>query len=239
MPSAIGVRVYQLTVTRERKSEPLDIEGDHLVVDLPEFLNDFIERRTESTEEKAAERTWYFEPCTLYEGGGSQGYLHYGTFGFESNFVDSRTKRKNYRRRTSDVEEIPLFYDFWIPKDCNYALLLFQAFQGRSCYSLVSSGLQQDFQSFNAGMALRFRKLMPSGDGGGFSAAPVKGLRLIKRDAGPEITDRYLGRNDSEDVSFEVYIKARRKNGSLGSFGELAENVFADADDLITHDGVE
>src|SRR5690606_27308299 len=108
------------------------------------------------------ERSWYFEEIRSYSLGSSQGYVHYGTFGFESNFVDTKTQTHTYRRQVTDVEEIPLFYEFWCPPSSEYGLVAFQSFQGRSCISLVLNSMKQKFEEVNSDYIIIFKKLMPN-----------------------------------------------------------------------------
>ena len=57
------------------------------------------------------ERTWFLDPRETDGSGSSRGLVQYGTFGFESNIKDSKTKKINYGRLLTDVEEVPLYYE--------------------------------------------------------------------------------------------------------------------------------
>src|SRR5262245_48108074 len=83
------------------------------------FISHFIDAHRTGIQNSELERSWYFE-LRDEDPGNYRGYIHYGTFGFESNFVDAKTKKRNYRRKTTDVEEIPLYFEFWLPKKENF-----------------------------------------------------------------------------------------------------------------------
>ena len=76
----------------------------------PQFLTDFAATHSTANEDSQLERSWFFEAKDVKPPDSSRGYVRYGTYGFESDFVDTKTKTHNYRRKTTDVELIPLFY---------------------------------------------------------------------------------------------------------------------------------
>jgi len=241
MANAIGLRCYLITAQRERDTTPLAFDDDFEFELTPaRFLKNFVDTNSESVRDSDRERSWYFEPRA--EGateGSSKGYIHYGTYGFESNFVNSRTKKKQYRRQVDDVEEIPLFYEFWRPRDADYAFAVFQSFAGRSCVTLVTEKIEEAFRIANEGYTLKFKKLVPTdGTGSVYADAPVKQLRFIKRNASSDIADRYIGES-SKPIDMELLLKARRKQ-SLGSFGSISRTLSrTERAGVIEYDGVE
>jgi len=241
MANAIGLRCYLVTAQRERDTTRLGFDDDlEFELTPARFLRNFVETRSESVRDSDRERSWYFEPRS-YEGGqgSSRGYIHYGTFGFESNFVDSRTMEAQYHRQVDDVEEIPLFYEFWRPQGADYVLAAFQSFAGRSCVTLVTEKIEEAFRMANEGYTLKFRKLVPTdGSGSVYADAPVKQLRFIKRNASPDIADRYIGQS-SNPIDVELLLKARRMQ-SLGPFGAISRTISRnEGRGVITYEGVE
>lgn len=238
MPSAIGVRVYQIQVTEKGKVKALDLDDAGLSLALPKFADQFVSANATANQHSALERSWYFDKKASPGLDGSRGYVQYGTFGFESNFVDANTKAKNYRRKTTDVEEIPLFYEIWFPAPANYALAAFQSFQGRSCVSIVMAKMAEAFAKANPGHVIRFRKLLPTGTTGGlYSQAPVKELRLVRRNAPTDVTDRFLRGSPHDPIDFEISMKARRK-GALGILKDVASSLHQNAQGVVMHDGI-
>lgn len=241
MPTKIGIRIYQMTVcrVRNRKSLPFDTEG--IVVPPQNFVKSFVTQnagsRETTSEEVERDRQWYFELRSGNTLHNNKGLVLYGISGFESDFVDSKTKKQNYRRQTTDVEIIPLFYEFWFPPEFNHAFAAFQSFATRSCVQLVTAKMRVDFAKQNPGFALHFRKLLPTGAGGIYDAAPVKGLRLIKRNASSDVADRYLNAHTEQPVDFQIVISARRK-GILGKLGNLISSMKAANGGVIQHDNV-
>jgi hypothetical protein len=241
MANAIGLRCYLVTAQRDRDTKRLAFD-DAFEFEFPpaSFLKNFVESNAESTRDHDRERSWYFEVVEDSKSeGNSKGYIHYGTFGFESDFVNSKTKKKQYRRKVDDVEEIPLFYEIWRPVDADYAFAAFQSFAGRSCVTLVTKAIEDAFRNANEGSSLKFKKLVPTdGTSGVFADAPVKQLRFIKRNASSDIADRYIGESDNP-IDMELLLKARRKQ-SLGKFGEISRtlNKITKAG-VIEYDGVQ
>src|SRR4051812_1292089 len=127
MPSAIGLRGYLITVHKTGDRAVLPFSARELTVAPGRFVQSFISRHLSPTRNNEMERSWYFEQLGEEGSGNSCGYIHYGTFGYESNLKDSKTKTTQYRRQVDDVEEIPLFYEFWLPDLANYGFAMFQS----------------------------------------------------------------------------------------------------------------
>lgn len=238
MPSAIGLRIYQISIRQKGNSKPIVLESDELETSTQNFIADYIRKHSKITQSAELERSWYFEVRENDNLSSCRGYVHYGTFGFESNFVDGKTKARNYRRKTTDVEEIPLYFEFWCPPRENFGFVGFQSFQGRSCINLVMSGLKQAFENENSDFTFVYKKLLPSDANGSILAkAPVKRLRLIRKDAPSDLADRYF-RNPSQDsIDFEIIVSARRRK-SLGSMSSLLKSIKT-TKGVIMDDGVD
>ncbi|MFB0874256.1 MULTISPECIES: hypothetical protein [unclassified Sphingobium] len=238
MASAIGLRGYLITAHKKGDRALVPFGAKEFNVAPPQFFTNFVAGHASVVQNAEKERSWYFEEHESDGVGNSKGYTHYGTFGFESNFVDSKTKEKNYRRKVDDIEEIPLFYELWWPEKKNFCFAAFQSFQGRSCIGLVMDQAQEEFAALNPGYVLKYQKLLPSEGSSLYSKAPVKRLRLIKRNAPQDVTDRYLGKRVPDKVNFEVRLSTNR-NKVLGSFGEITGALKKSDAGLVLHDGIE
>ncbi len=238
MASSIGPRGYLVTVHKKGRKELLPFSSSELKVPPSQFFLKFVSDNNAVVQDNEKERSWYFEERENDGGGSSKGYTHYGTFGFESNFVDNKTKAKKYRRKIDDIEEIPLFYEIWIPKQKDICFVAFQSFQGRSCIGLVMEKAQKEFSAQNPDYILKYQKLLPSEGSDLYGKAPVKRLRLIKRNAPSDVTDRYLGKEVPDKVNFEVRLSTNR-NKILGSFGEVIGGLKKGDSGLVLHDGIE
>jgi hypothetical protein len=239
MPSAIGIRVYQIVIYKKGDADPKYFGSKDLKVQTPNFISQFITNNTDVVQNDILERSWFFDPKEDDGYGNSVGYVQYGTFGFESNFVDANTKKTNYHRQVHDIEEIPLFYEFWCPTDRDYGLLALQSFQGRSCVGLVVDRLKKEFESANPGYVARYKKILPNDKGGSlYYGAPVKKLTLIKHRAPSDLTDRYYPTKPHTGVDFEVALRARR-NGALGDLGAVSGLLSDNDAGVVMHDGIE
>ena len=239
MSFSIGLRFYRIQIRKQGSKNVLgtseDIGGGDLFHQITNFVNDF--RNPVVLEEE--ERTWFFEPVGTSSVRTIHGSVRYGTTGFESKLVDSKTKAENYLRKVTDVEEIPLYFQFWIPADENFGLLAFQSFQGRSCIFHVQDAARKYIEEKAIGYTLNFRKLMPYQIGDDrFLNAPLKELRFVKKSVPNDIADRYLHGMDAKEVDFEVVLKAKRRK-SLGLFKDIAKVMPADKGvTVIMADGV-
>lgn len=239
MAASIGIRAYQVTVNKKGDRPLMRFDAPELSVQVPDFISGFIKKNTATVQNTALERSWFFEPREDDQDGSHKGYVQYGTYGFESNLVNNKTKTKNYRRQVDDVEEIPLFYEFWFPAVANFGLIAFQSFQGRSCISIVMSKMREAFETANPRYRLQYKKLLPNDVRGSlYYSAPVKKLRFIKRGAPSDITDRYLPNSVHGGIDFEVALSARRRR-SLGDLGSMLESLKSSAGGVVLHDGIE
>lgn len=240
MASAIGLRVYRIGVHARGNPSLAAFDDDGLSQSVPDFIAAFMKLHSSVVQHDALERSWYFEEKDEDGPGNSQGYVHYGTFGFESNFIDTKTKKHNYRRKTTDIEEISLFYEFWCPENSSFGFATFQSFQGRSCIGLVMTKMKEAFENANPDHILSFKKLLPNdAKGSAYYSAPVKQLRLIKRNASSDIADRYFDNPSPEPIDFEIIMSARRRR-NLGDLTSLLKSVKSGgAKSVITHDGID
>jgi hypothetical protein len=243
MSKAIGLRVYKIVVVEEGHTAALPHNLDDLSVSLDEFVHNFVDAHDEIKQHAQEERSWYFQENDRDEEGQSSGLIHYGTFGFEANLIDGRTKARQYRRKITDIEEVPLFYEFWVPADCSAGLVAFQSFQGRSPINLVTTSMREAFKAKNKGYSLYFYKVMPNDmRGAAYFEAPVKKLRLIRRKVTTDITDKYFDDPEPEEVNFEIVVSARR-NRSLGPLRALMSGLHNElkgsGKSVITHKGLQ
>ncbi len=239
MASAIGIRVYRIAVHERGNPALLPLDSDRFTRTVPAFIKSFIASHSHIQQNSQLERSWYFEEKNEDAPGSSQGYVHYGTFGFESNFVDTATKRHNYRRKITDIEEIPLFFEFWCPEDSKFAFVAFQSFQGRSCIHLVVKAMKEAFEGANTEFYFNVRKIMPNdARGSAFYSAPVKNLRLIRRQVSSDFADRYFNNPNPDPIDVQVIMSARRKR-DMGDLASLIGSLRSGPRSVVTYDGID
>lgn len=238
MTATIGLRAYQIVAHKKGDRGMIPFSSEEFRTPPTELISRFIASNVEAKQREDLERSWFFEEKDGSGEGSSRGYVHYGTYGFESNFVNNRTKKRNYRRKVDDVEEIPLFYEIWSPEHCDFGLAAFQSFQGRSCIGIVLHDLQSAFERENPGYRLGAKKLIPSDVNGSlYHSAPVKRLTLIKRNASRDDTDRYFAEVKPQKVDLEISLSARRAL-TLGNLANVSRSIRRGADGALVHDGI-
>lgn len=220
MTSSICLRIYSLYIYESADKERKKISYKD-IADLRDFVSSFISAMPSENTDDKLERSWYFEQRNTNNPNIAQGYIHYGNYGYSSRFKNRLSKQYVYNRSTSDVEEIPLYYNFWIPNEEDI-FVSFQTFQGRSCIQLIFQSLQEWFSKNHKGYKLNIRKIVPHlMRGTTFAEAPVKKLTLSRRKSPSDVTDRYTGGN-TEEVKLELRISATRSK-HLGSLMNLID----------------
>lgn len=222
MKAAIGLRFYKVSAHRKGSHDVEPCPASDLNVAVQAFLAGFVASRVEPKDETEHQRSWYFEEL-LPDGPSSiRGYVQYGTYGFESRLKNQRTKTPSYNRTVDDVEEVPLFFEFWTPDDGDLTIMSFQSFGGRSCVSLVRQDIKDSFEAANPGFILRFEKLLGTDSPATlYATAPVKKLTLIRQESASDAFTSYNREGPPKTVDFELSVKARRGD-NLGRFADLA-----------------
>lgn len=239
MPSAIGLRVYRIGVNERGVSTPLPLNSAALAEKVPNFISRFIKAHTNAIKNSGLERSLSFDIKCEGEPGNSYGYIRYGTYGYESDLVDADTNEKNYRRKSTDVEEIPLYYEFWCPKGSSFGLAAFQSFGGRSCINLLVSQMRHNFEKANPQHILTFKKLQPNdAEGSAFASAEVRQLRLIKKNAPSDVASQYFDNGNKKPIDLEIVISARRK-GSLGPLSKVFSSIKSGDRSVLEYAGVD
>jgi len=236
MSLAIGLRFYRLTIRRKGDNKPLPVGPGSTPCDLYEYVGSFVKRRTDPTEETAEPRTWYFEKKAANSIRAVHGYLHYGTHGFESKLKDAKTKKPKYERQSSDLEEIPLYFQIWSPSDAEYGIMAFQSFGGRSCVTFVRTAMMKDFVKAYPGYTLSFKTLVPAQSV--IEEAPVKTITFVKPKRSSDRAERMLGR-PVDEVDYQLIVKAKRRGGMLATFKDLRSLLKEDKNGFVEFDGRE
>lgn len=239
MAFSIGLRVYQVSVHKEKDRTPLTLTGDGAATDAHQFLADFVDSNVDTNDHEELQRSWFFEKRSKASVNSIYGYLRYGTYGFESDLIDRKTKLSNYKRKVGDLEEIPLYFQFWSPAKQDFALAAFQSFQARSCVQMVIGAASAAYAKKFKGYRLAFRKLMP-GDvkSSTMYSAPVKQLTLLRKKVPENKEDRYLFDFKPDEVEFEVSFKAKRRH-TLGSLASLLDKSSGNAREVLRFDGID
>lgn len=222
--SKIGLYVYQISAFNPDgyQSVRFSLEGVGSV--FRAFLPRYIQARGVAVENGQAERTWRLI-SNRSNGNIWEGLINYGSFGVSSNIVDPDLGEVLLERKATDVEEIPLYYQFWVPADGPYAFLAFQSFRDRSCVSQVKPDLINSFNANRADVNITIKKVMPAADAL-YANNPVKKIILSKRRV-PKDRAEILQPLPLEEIDVELTLSAtrRRRFGTLRSVSELMQDA--------------
>lgn len=241
MPAAIGLRFYRLFVRGLRDREKKDVPASELSVPLSEFLTRFVDEHSaeEAVSDAEKERSYYFEPRETYGLGSIRGHVRYGTFGFESRIKKHKSKTVAYIRKSSDVEEIPLFFDAWSPPSEDFSILALQSYGGKSCVHLILFDMMRSFEALNPGFRLHAHKLLGNDSPQTlFARAPVKKITFVKHNAHSDRFSSYRNGKPPKPIDIEVSYKAKR-GGILGSLEEMGSAFIEDSKGLLSFEGME
>lgn len=238
MAFSIGLRVYHISLQRERGSAPVALAKRGAETDVFTFMSSFIHKHQRANDRQDLQRSWYFEPHACNDQHSLRGLIRYGTYGFESRFVDVKTKAKNYTRKVTDLEEIPLYYQFWFPNGQTFGLAAFQSFQARSCVTIVTSAIRSEYEDQKGRYRLIFKKLMPWHlKRGLMGQAPVKGVTFIKKSMPRDDADKYLKNVKPNEVEVEFSIKAKKRQ-YLGIFSDFFTERDEDGQKILMQHGL-
>ncbi|MGU3577081.1 hypothetical protein ACLBWZ_16320 [Brucellaceae bacterium C25G] len=235
MAFTIGVRIYRITIRKKGEKEALEIGPNSAPCDFIEYATDFVNRKIVPTTESDAQRTWFFEPIETNSIRTIHGYINYGTHGFESRFKDIKTKKEKYKRQSSDLEEIPLYFQIWVPSSSTFAFIAFQSFQGRSCIGHVQKSLSIDFQTIHPDYALTFKVMAP--DAAIVDTAPVKSVTFLQPRKFSDSADGYFLGKKIDEYQYDVTIRAKKRGGVLSTYKDLKTLVTPDASGFVEFDG--
>ncbi|MCF1469051.1 hypothetical protein FS764_19295 [Agrobacterium vitis] len=243
MAAAIGLRIYQTTITKDGEIAPVKfISGDE-GSDPHIFIHRYFTDPAVIISDSDAQRSWYVTELHYADQSKRNfyGVFSYGIYGFESTIVDTKTKAAVHERQVHEAEQIPLTFQVWAPENSNWAYLSFQSFQARSCVTVVQNAIARSFEKAHPGYRLRFQKLSPS-DGRLKSLfdSNVKEVRLMKRRAPSDKTDAVSGRVKLDEANIQLVIQAPR-NRILGTLSDIREKLTSkptlDGGSVITFQG--
>ncbi|WP_112161091.1 hypothetical protein [Agrobacterium radiobacter] len=235
MAFAIGLRFYKITIRKKGDIDPLEIGPDGEPCDFIDFVETFVKSREEPTDEEDSQRTWFFEPVKTESIRTIHGLISYGTHGFEAKIKDRKTKKKKYDRLPDDLEEVPLYFQYWVPSGARCAFAGFQSFQGRSCVSFVQRSMTDAFKAKFPGYSLRFNILAP---GEMMDAnAPVKSITFTRPNTASDSADKKWDAKSFDEAEYELTVRAKRRGGVLATLKELAVKLPPNKDGFVEFEG--
>ncbi|MGQ3674230.1 hypothetical protein ACT6QH_01820 [Xanthobacter sp. TB0139] len=226
--NAIGLHVYAITQYRMRNSQsiPLSASGEGRL--LKEFIPKFIRKfSTAEYEDGSRARFWHLNSVSS-NSDTTDGVIRYGSSGFESTIVDSKSLKENYARKVTDVEVIPLYFRLWIPQSGQYGLVALQTFGQRSCVGRFCRGFENGYRSVNDGYRVAFAPVVPA-KLASYRDGEVKKISFFKHDHTSDSSENAV-LPAGNLVDYQVTIQAKPK-GNLGFLGGLREKFAARSGD--------
>lgn len=223
MPQAIGLRVYKLFFSERGNREPID--RSDLPFDDFALVKNFVAHHAVRTKPDGNERSWYFETPQKADATHVTGLVQYGTSGFSSKLLDIKTNKKKYDRVETDVEQIPLFFDFWLPPNSEYLMVALQSFGTRSCVDLIQGALRMFSENKHPDHRIRFKKIMPNDSKNAlFGDKAVKKLTFVAAKTTSDVAASLIPFKPSEPVDVAISVRSGRGRG-LGTFANIAGSI--------------
>ncbi|GLO68807.1 hypothetical protein MACH17_03240 [Phaeobacter inhibens] len=221
--SKIGLYVYQLRLSRKDNYQNVPFSDVGEGAELHTFLPQFIRSKLSTRQNDRIERSWRLEPAAD-QGRTRHGTVHYGTYGYSSKIVNPQNSAVLYDRDAGDVEEIPLYYRFWVPDFGNFGFAALQSFRERSCVGQVLGDLSKDFNDRFDNLRLTVKKVMPTSDDA-YRNAPVKKLILSKKKV-PKDRAEIMRRLEPDELNVELSFSVGR-SGRFGMYSDVAPQIRA------------
>jgi len=236
---AVGLRTYQIFISRERELGFVDPRDPELTIPLPDLLVNFVQQHSSSNNLDELEKTWAINQVNGDANGNTVGTINYGRYGYAATLKDIGTGQVTYRRGRNESEELHLYYRVWLPDQEKFALAAFESFSGKSCITLFVDALKSYFANKNPGFSLRVRRLMPaSATASVYAGKPVKNLTLVSRKPPNDIADQLFAGKAQTTKRMSVTVHSAR-NGALGTFSDLLAGLPQDSSGVIMYEGVE
>ena len=239
MTHAVGVRTYQIYVTKKGSKDFLALNDTELFEKFPAFLKRFISDNKKTRDVSQAEKSWRLTEKKSESDGNSRGIISYGRYGYAASLMDTKTGNENYKRKVTDSEMYDLYYRVWIPDRERFAVAAFSSFSGKSCITLILDAMKAEFEKKNPDFLLKFYRLMPSGAAAKiYAGKDVKNLRLVTRKPPSDLADQ-LFRGKSQKVQRMTVTIHSGRNSYLGNFTDLVNSLPSDSSGVIQYDGID
>lgn len=172
--AAIGLFIYEISIWDKETNSKVNFDK----INVENFIEDFVKSKVNDQVGQIDERTWRLEPKAA-TGYVSHGIVHYGTHGISSKIKDSSGQLR-YDRKKNDIEEIPLYYQFWLPSSGLQGFAIFQSYGGRSCASVLRTSLTEAFKARFENYRITSKKIIPT-DENSFSEKTVNRFWLMQK----------------------------------------------------------
>lgn len=215
--TTVGLYIYKITIHNTQTHRQVAMSSTGQGGLFSKFLPVFLKEKSKPVSNSAIKRSWVFQTKkqnpTL-----SEGLIKYGTFGHTSEIVDPQSGKSLFSRADHHIEEIPLYFQYFIGTGRSYAMCAFQSYRTWSCVTTVNGELTSDFRTYTGDTLYpKFQKVMPS-EIALYANSDVKNLTMRKTKVKRDKFDVLRGLS-IDDVNVEMNFSVRRR----GAFGRLKD----------------
>lgn len=214
---------YKLEIFDEKTHDRVKFNDKKLPKDVRQlFLNfeEFVSKNPLQTEERSVR----FTPNI--PGGTDRlttkfisGVVSYGQKGLASEIYNEKGELL-FNRGVDHLETFPLLYSFWVDLDSSAAFIMHQAYQQRSCVSVINSNLRSYIQENLEGYQVSISVLSAASDEL-FEKMEIKNVSFYSssKSNNADIARKLLG-DEIGPANIEIVVKAR-KSKKLGFYKDI------------------
>lgn len=147
------------------------------------------------------------------------GVVSYGQKGLASEIYNEKGELL-FNRDVDHLETFPLLYSFWVDLDSFSAFIVHQAYQQRSCVSVINSNLRRYIQENLDGYQVSISVLSVASEEL-LEKMEIKNVSFYssRKSSNADIARKLLG-DDVGPANIEIIVKAR-KSGKLGLYKDI------------------
>lgn len=214
----ISIASYIVTV-RRRRSKTKELLGNFEGTDLRDEVRTFFSSRKSPIHNKARKNLLQAS-VRVDEGDEISGIIRTGEYGHGSLIVDSDRKKLSYKRKPTDAEVLPFFFQFYLPPKEHFGLLLLQRFKTFGIRKIVAGDFIEFFSSRHPETLVHFNPIVHPKLLKEFSSrGKATKIKFRRHEIPQDVCDAFKNKISPGDGYVEYSIVARKE----GSFNRLSQ----------------
>ncbi|WP_152032626.1 hypothetical protein [Ereboglobus luteus] len=137
-----------------------------------------------------------------------EGLVITGEYGYETELLDVKGKKKPYQRSTTEAELLPFYFRYYIPKTGDSSVLLLQRFGTSGVRKTLGNNLLPEFEKQFSGVKLFITPLIPDGLLDKLMNGGLHAITLRKNTLPSDVCDQ-LNERSIEAGRMDVVITAK------------------------------
>ena len=137
-----------------------------------------------------------------------RGLFWSGEYGFKNDIVDTKTGGVSYKKKETDADPTPFYFEFRLPPNEDRGLLIVQKSGTSGIKGLLDLFLTYEFTSVYTGYKLDINSFVPVEILKGYIATgKIEEIKLVKHEIPADIADKFGGDNKAYAGSVEMVVR--------------------------------